>query len=226
VAGGVGGSVEPPPPGSYEPVWGTRDGTGEACVDLVYRPEVPPNSTVAIEWDLRTIEMTNDPLISDPSDAMCDPDLVQPTPTAAVIDFVRRIPLPEPLLSVDPGFALTGLPAYLTINGQEGFEVQEALPGWGTLQVDLRPTEFAVDWGDGAIETVTDGRTGGAHDADPTEHITHVYRWSDPQGQVAVRSTWEARWSVGDFSGTVADLVIDAALDVPVREYRTVRAGT
>lgn len=221
-SGGAAG--EPAPMGAYEPVWGTRPPAGDACIDLVYRPGVSADSTLAAEWEQRTILMVTDPRLGDPSRPMCAPDAVPPSPVAAVEDFIRRIPLPEPVLRLEPGFAVTGLPTYLTIAGQDGFEVEEALAGWGRLEVALRPTAFTVDWGDGSIEAVTDGRTGGAHDADPSQHITHTYRWSDPDSAVQVRSTWEASWQLAGFGGTVPDLAIDATLDVPVRSYQAVRA--
>lgn len=215
----------PPPPGSYEPSWGARPDTGEPCIDLTYRSDVPPNSPLAIEWDVRTIDMTNDPRVDGAESALCQPDAVVATPVAAAEDFVRRIPLPEPRLQIDPGFALTGLPAYLVIDGQGSFAVDEDLAGWGTMRVDLRPIRFEVDWGDGTLETIADGRTGAGHGGDPAQQIEHVYRWADGDTVVTVRSDWEADWQVGGFAGTVAGLGIDAALSLPVREYRAVRTG-
>jgi hypothetical protein len=216
---------EEPPPGSYEPVWGTRPDSGEPCIDLVYRSEVAPNSPLAIEWDLRTIDMTNDPRVAGAADPMCQPAPapVAASPAAAADDFVRRIPLPEPQLRIDPGFALTGLPAYLVINDQSTFTVDENLAGWGMMRVRLRPTRFVIDWGDGTVETIADGRTGVAHDGDVSQQISHVYRWSDSHVRVSVRSDWQAVWQIGGFSGVVDGLVIDATLDLPVREYRAVR---
>ncbi|MFU8839924.1 MAG: hypothetical protein ACNA8R_04300 [Nitriliruptoraceae bacterium] len=220
-----GGEQEPPPPGSYEPIWGTRVDTGEPCIDLVYRSDVAPNSPLAIEWDLRTIDMTNDPRVAGATDPMCQPVPIPvvTSPAAAADDFVRRIPLPEPQLRIDPGFALTGLPAYLVINDQSTFTVDENLAGWGMMRVELRPTRFVIDWGDGTIETIVDGRTGAAHDGDASQQIAHVYRWSDSDVRVSVRSAWQAAWQVGGFSGVVDGLVIDATLALPVREYRAVR---
>lgn len=220
-----GDEQEPPPPGSYEPIWGTRLDTGEPCIDLVYRSDVAPNSPLAIEWDLRTIDMTNDPRVAGAADPMCQPAPapVVASPAAAADDFVRRIPLPEPQLRIDPGFALTGLPAYLVISDQSTFTVDENLAGWGMMRVRLRPTRFVIDWGDGTVETIADGRTGAAHDGDASQQISHVYRWSDSDVRVTVRSDWQAAWQVGGFSGVVDGLVIDATLDLPVREYRAVR---
>lgn len=225
VAIDLGSSEEPPPPGSYEPLWGTAPETGERCVDLVYRSDVPPDSPLSLEWELRTTVMVDEALAGGSAQGLCRPeDAPAPTtPTLAANDFVRRLPLPEPQLRIDPGFALTGLPAYLVIEDQTTFTVTEDLAGWGSMRVDFQPLRFEVDWGDGTEETVADGRTGAAHDGDPAQQITHTYRWSDPDTAVTVRSDWQAQWEVGGFSGTVDGLTIDAVLDLPVREYRSVR---
>lgn len=226
-SGSSGSGEQPPPPGSYEPVWSTRPDTGEPCIDLVYRSDVAPNSPLAIVWDVRTIDMTNDPRVDGADSPMCQPDVVAaaPDPTFAADAFVRRIPLPEPQLRIDPGFALTGLPTYLLIAEQGSFTVNETLTGWGAMTVGLRPTRFAVDWGDGTVDTITDGRVGAPHDGDPSQQISHTYRLSDTGTIVSVASEWEATWQVGGFSGTVTGLVIDANLELPVREYRAVRTG-
>jgi hypothetical protein len=220
-----GSDEEPQPPGSYEPVWGTRADAGGPCIDLVYRSEVPPNSPLAIEWDLRTIDMTNDPRVAGAADPMCQPApaSVAASPAAAADGFVRRIPLPEPQLRIDPGFALTGLPAFLVIDDQRAFTVNEDLAGWGMMSVQFRPTRFVIDWGDGTMETIADGRTGAPYGGDASQQISHIYRWSDGSIRVRVRSDWQAGWQVGGFSGTVDGLVTDATLDLPVREYRAVR---
>jgi hypothetical protein len=206
-------------------VWGSAPETGERCVDLVYRPNIPPNSPLALEWELRTIEMVDEALAGGSSIGLCRPEdvLSPPTPTLAANDFVRRFPLPEPRPQIAPGFALTGLPAYLVIDGQVRFTVEEDLAGWGPMQVTLEPVRFVVDWGDGTVQTITDGRTGAAHDGDPVEQISHTYRWNDPDAAVIVRADWRAEWQVGGFSGTVDGLTVDAVLELPVREYRSVR---
>lgn len=223
---GVSQPEEVPPPGSWEPLWGVAPDTGERCVDLVYRPNVPPDSPLALEWEFRTLEMVDEARADGSAQGLCRPEdvLVQPTPALAANEFVRRIPLPEPQPQIAPGFALTGLPAYLVIDGQVSFSVDEDLAGWGPMQVTLEPVRFVVDWGDGTVQTITDGRTGAAHDGDPAQQIAHTYRWSEPESGVTVRADWQARWQVGGFSGTVDGLVVEAVLELPVREYRSVRA--
>jgi hypothetical protein len=222
---------EPPEFWAYQPVWGTQPESGETCIDLQFRANVEPNSTLAIDWEMQTLQMMADPRLEGSVDRWCDAAAAEAmeTPTLLANGFVRRLPLPEPQLEIDPGFALTGMPAYLVIGNQEDFTVTEQLGGWGTMQVAFTPTAFEVDWGDGTVEVVADGRSGARWNGPSAQQISHVYidsdrdRAVDGNTMVTVTSTWSADWSVAGFSGTVPGMVIDESFDLPVREYRAVR---
>lgn len=223
----------PPEFWAYQPAWGTQPETGEACIDLRYRANVEPNSETAIEWERQTLQMTADPRLDGAADRWCDAAAAAaaPTPTLQATGFVRQIPLPQPQLAIDPGFALTGMPAYLVIGNQLGFTVTEDLEGWGPMQVDFTPTSFEVDWGDGTVENISDGRTGVRWNGPEAQQISHVYVDSDRHrglagdNVVTVTSTWSADWSVAGFTGTVTGMIIDETFELPVREYRAVRGN-
>ena len=226
-------NAKPPEFWAYEPAWGTQPETGEACIDLRYRANVEPNSETAIEWERQTLQMTADPRLDGAADRWCDAAAAAaaPTPTLQATGFVRQIPLPQPQLAIDPGFALTGMPAYLVIGNQLGFTVTEDLEGWGPMQVDFTPTSFEVDWGDGTVENISDGRTGVRWNGPEAQQISHVYVDSDRHrglagdNVVTVTSTWSADWSVAGFTGTVTGMIIDETFELPVREYRAVRGN-
>jgi hypothetical protein len=224
---------EPPEFWSYQPVWGTQPESGEPCIDLLFRANVEPNSMVAAQWEMQTLQMMADARLDGVVNFWCDAAAAEAmqTPNVLANGFVRRIPLPEPELEIDPGFALTGMPAYLVIGNQDGFTVIEALAGWGAMQVTFTPDAFEVDWGDGTVEQITDGRTGVSWNGPAAQQISHVYadsdrhRGVDGNTVVTVSSTWSAEWSVAGFAGTVNGMVIDEAFDLPVREYRAVRGN-
>lgn len=224
-----GSPPEPEPPvDALEPSWGQRPETGEPCIALTPVQGIDPGSELGLIWDLATLEMMADPRLSGIGDLFCEPlaaAAAATSPEAVVHAFVRSIALPVPELRVDPGIALTGLPAYLVIEGQDDFTLAEPIAGWGTLAVSFEVVSLVVDWGDGTVDLVEDGRSGAPYGGEPAEQISHVYDQRDPDSEVVVSSSWRARWSVGGFSGDVSGLAVDAALPLPVREYRAVRVA-
>lgn len=212
---------------AYEPSWGTHPDTGELCVDVARSATVTVEDPLGQLWMDRALQMIADPLLADVEFRWCDDTAntaIAADPTAAARDFVRSIPLPTAELTIAPGFALTGQPAYLEVAGQESFTANGAIPGFGGLQATLRPTSIVVDWGDGATEVVADGRTGAAWDGPAEQQILHTYTHAQDQVTVTAQVHWEARWSVGGFTGTVSDLQVVGELDLEVRSLRSVRA--
>jgi len=82
-----------------------------------------------------------------------------------------------------------------------------------------------VDWGDGTVEVIDDGRTGAAWDGPVAEQISHTYVDTDEGSVVRVEAGWQAVWRVGGFSGVVDDLQVVGELDLPVRTRRAVRVA-
>ncbi|MCC5947087.1 MAG: hypothetical protein JJT89_01415 [Nitriliruptoraceae bacterium] len=153
-----------------------------------------------------------------PTDEMTA-DLVAP-------GFVRQVRLPAIEPRIDPGFAITGLPAYLVVENQDDFLYSTDIPGWGTLAADFRLERVEVDWGDGTDPQIyTDGRRGAPYDGPAGLQISHDYRNVDTDNQVEVTTTWSAEWSLAGASGTVAGMSTTTDLELPIREYRAVRVA-
>ena len=216
---------EPEPVWALEPVWGAHAETGEPCVDLLESSQVTVNEPLGLAWEARMLDMLHDPRLSGVEYRWCSASSqsVVADPSAVARSFVRSIQLPEPELWVAPGWALTGMDAYLEIGGQHGFEVTSPIEGFGSMEVSLRHSQVEVDWGDGTVDQVDDGRLGAPFDGPADEQISHVYLDADAASQVTVDVRWEAAWQVAGFSGVVDDLQISATLDLPVETRRAVR---
>lgn len=213
---------------AYEPMWGSHPDTGELCVDLLRSDSVTTDSPLGQIWEERALEMIADPLLVDVEYRWCDDTsnvAVAADPTADARDFVRSIPLPAVEIAIAPGFAITGQPSYLVVDGQEPFEAVGGIPGFGPLEATLEPVAIRVDWGDGTTDLITDGRMGVPWDGPPSERIAHTYIHAAPDLTVTVEVLWRAEWSVGVFSGTVSDLEVLAELDLEVRSLRSVRVA-
>lgn len=219
------GEVEPEPVWALEPVWGVR--SGEPCVDLVVSDVVTVNDPLGLVWEARMLEMLHDPRLAGVERRWCgvDGDAVMADPSPVARQFVRSVGLPEPELWVAPGVAVTGMEAFLEIGGQRGFVVEEQVAGFGRLEVALAPSWVVVDWGDGTLVTVDDGRLGAPWDGPLAEQISHVYVDADADSQVWVQVGWEAVWRLAGFSGVVDDLQVEATLDLPVETRRAVRTA-
>jgi hypothetical protein len=202
--------------------------TGEPCIGLLPSPGLDPGSELAVGWASRIADMIRDPRLAEAGSRYCTGPGPVADPSGPARAFARSIPIPEPRPEIAPGIAVTGLPSYLVIADQDGFTVTETLPGFGLMQVTLEPVAFDVDWGDGATERVTDGRTGVSWEqsqSDPGAAIRHTYTVRDLDTVVTIEAEWLATWSVGGFSGIVPGLAIDASFALPVQEYRAVRVA-
>ena len=221
------GEVEPEPVWALEPVWGVHPETGEVCLDLVESGEVTVNDPIGLSWESRMLTMLHDARLEGVEHRWCDgsSSLLVADPSPQVHRFVRTIELPAPELWVAPGYALTGMPAFLQIEQQEPFEVDGTIVGFGGLEVVLAPQAFEVDWGDGTVEVIDDGRTGAAWDGPVAEQISHTYVDTDEGSVVRVEAGWQAVWRVGGFSGVVDDLQVVGELDLPVQTRRAVRVA-
>ena len=122
------------------------------------------------------------------------------SPEQVAVSFVTTIPLPKPAPYIAPGYAITGLKAYLETRAseQERFSQQTPL---GPLDVVTTRTSYEVDWGD---------RTGKhSHPYSglpwPAGRITHTYT-DMGRYDVTVIEQWAASWSLGGQSGRITGL--------------------
>jgi hypothetical protein len=141
-----------------------------------------------------------------------DPDRPRqapPPPPASVIaeQTIINLPLPEPEPEIDPGYAITGLRAYLEMGNDVTHDFGAIDTVLGRLRVTATST-YTVDWGDG---TTTGPHTnpGGPY---PSGSITHLYQ-STGQVDVTVTQNWTASWSLAGESGTVTGLVTTGVID-------------
>jgi hypothetical protein len=221
----------PPPPEdiTYEPNWGTHPETGEPCIELtrVVRPGVA-NSSLAADYEHRLLTMMGDQRLREVEHNFCRDraeDEGGESPAAIAQAFVRSLGIPAPEPRIDPGWALTGMPAYLEIHGQEAFTHDEQIPGFGQLRVSFEPTYFEIDWGDGTTRVVDDGRTGAPYDGPESQQISHTYADVDGGNVVRVDARWHATWRLAGFSGVVGGLQTSEEFPLEVREMQSVRTS-
>jgi hypothetical protein len=210
---------------ALEPVWALHQETGETCLDLVESSLVTVNDPIGLLWEARMLVMLHDPRLDGVEYRWCrqGPGVPVADPSPQVHAFVRTIGLPDAEVWVAPGYGLTGMPAFLEVSGQERFEVDTDVTGFGRLEVSLAPVSVHVDWGDGTLEQVEDGRLGAPFDGDPAEQIVHEYLWPDDEVVVSATVAWQAAWSVGGFSGVVDGLEVAGEMELPVHTRRAVR---
>lgn len=129
-----------------------------------------------------------------------------------------NLPLPVPRPQIDPGYAITGLRAYLESGDRPTRTWSEIPTVLGPLRVEASST-YTIRWGDG---TVTGPHTspGGEY---PDGDVTHVYQRTGTV-DVAVTQNWSARWWLAGETGTVEGLVTTGAIDdMPVRQVQATR---
>ncbi len=149
-----------------------------------------------------------------------------PPPTASQIaqQWARTAHLPAPGITVAPGFAVTGLTAYLQIAAHTPWTTAFADPiRTDQIAVSCSDTGFDVDWGDGA--TTATSSIGGPY---PAGDVTHAYQQASRGVPVSVTEHWSCTWSdqVGD-AGTIAGLTSVGTLSLEIREIQTpTAAGT
>ena len=141
-----------------------------------------------------------------------------PPPSVIAEQTVINLPLPEPEPQIDPGYAITGLRAYLETGSSTSHDFGSIDTVLGPLSVSATST-YTVDWGDGTT-TGPHGSAGGPY---PDGDITHLYRRSATV-TVTVTQNWTASWSLAGQSGTVSGLVTSGTIDgFVVREVQAIR---
>lgn len=132
--------------------------------------------------------------------------------------IVHQLPRPDP--NIDPGWALTGMPAYLEVNADTTFDetvTGEAIPVPVTVAGE---GSYRVEWGDGTADTYHSG--GGPY---PDGDIVHVYVDKDEELVVMVTPVWEVTWSALGISVPLVIELEPEMLELPVREMRSVRTN-
>ena len=126
--------------------------------------------------------------------------------------------LPDPVLKVVPGYALTGKPVYLQIDGtrEQRFEVANPL---GADVAITAQSHYEVDWGDGSPRTTTRSNGGPWPDGD----VTHTYTHVSPATTITVTQVWSATWTAGEASGNLRGLRTTGTLTMPVMQVQAVR---
>jgi len=145
----------------------------------------------------------------------------RPPEAGAVIIAAARVTLqrdlPEPQLVVQPGYAVTGLEAYLEIHTPD--DLGFTFAGFkNAVFVTCRWTSFDVDWGDGSpAADVTS--VGGPY---PTGDVTHVYQQASAADDLHVTENWSCPWRDEIGGAGIVLLQSDSHLPLEIREIQTV----
>ena len=139
-----------------------------------------------------------------------------------VLRFWQSKPVPAMDLEIDPGYAITGLRAYLETgpNSATSTTLTFHTPV-GRAVMDVA-ADHVVDWGDGTgIETYT--VSGGPW---PDGPISHVYQWAEPV-TVTVSQVWTGTWRMtsglaNGIRGQLPALPMQAELDLEIDEVQAV----
>ncbi len=160
-----------------------RGAIGSQCVDVFgERPNVEEEQRA-----LRAVGQYG--LCPDPNDPGGEPVVFDPAAMAQ--EFWTEIGLPQPQAEIDPGWAITGLRAYMETKQTTLDPLTDAIATpLGPLR--LRATShYEVDWGDGTVERYT--IEGGPW---PNGGINHLYQTSQLY-DVVLRQVWTAEWRLG-----------------------------
>jgi len=159
--------------------------------------------------------------VSSMTQVPCPASLVPPPPPPTASDVINKwahtAVLPAPALQVAPGYAVTGLTAFLEITTPDPWAVAVPDPiRSDTISVVCRHSSFVVDWGDGT--TATTNSTGGPY---PSGDVTHAYQSATLPVPLVVDETWACHWSdpLGH-AGDLAGLHSAGRLALEVREIQ------
>jgi hypothetical protein len=138
-------------------------------------------------------------------------------PPQLVLEAIEtQLPLPEP--SIQPGWALTGLPSYLEIGAPAAYS-DEVAGGVLPVVVSFEATaRYRVDWGDGHVSE-HDSAGGPYPDGDVT------YTYADAVDRtVTVTPIWTITATGNGQTFTFPDVeLVSSEVELPVRELQSVR---
>lgn len=145
---------------------------------------------------------------------------LRPSPTTVAWSFVKQASPPPSRPHITPGYAITGKKAFLQTDGPTT-HTQTFDTILGPLAITFEAAAFTVDWGDGSgIDTGPFDVPGLPY---PDGRATHVYTHANAY-DIVVRTTWTARWSVANESGTLEGLSRTERIDdFQARQLQAVR---
>lgn len=157
-----------------------------------------------------------------PKPAKGRPGRAPAPPPISASEVVERtivnVRLPEPKPNIDPGYAVTGMKAYLETGNNPTHRFAPIDTVLGPLTITATST-YTVNWGDQTV-TGPHSSSGGKY---PDGAITHVYQHARTV-DVSVTQNWTARWSLAGESGTIGGLSSSGQLpNFSVREVQAVR---
>ena len=168
-------------------------------------------SSYTIDDDGNVEHISIDDCEAQPDDAGLPPEMV--------LDVITtQLPLPAP--QIEPGWSLTGLPAYLEIGAPTTYTAEvagEALPVVVTFEASA---SYRVVWGDGTVtEHVS---AGGPY---PDGDVTHTYADAG-EHTVTVTPIWNISAQGGGQSFSFEDVeLVSSSVEAPVRELQSVRTS-
>ena len=145
---------------------------------------------------------------------------------ARVLEAYDETRVPELDPWIEPGIAITGLPAFLETGPDSASAANPTLDlGVARVRLDIAG-DFEVDWGDGTSASY--GEPGGPW---PDGAITHTYGERPPGDSVtvAVSQTWRGTWTSSSsdpafdgLSGDLPALPITRSFDLPIDEVQAI----
>jgi hypothetical protein len=133
----------------------------------------------------------------------------------ATVTLERELPVPQ--LTVQPGYAVTGLTAYLQI--ATGDNLPFTFAGFrNAVMMVCSWNHFDVKWGDGSEDPDVTS-TGGPY---PNGDVTHVYETASPGDDLGVTEYWSCPWHDELGAVGVVNLQTAGALPLEVRQIETV----
>ena len=138
---------------------------------------------------------------------------------AAEYAWRRDVPLPVPKPNIDPGYAVTGKPAYMETGSTTQFGPVQVTELGYDITITAVGT-FEVRWGDGSVTGPGETSAGGKW---PNGDVTHVF---DVAGayQVQVIETWTGHYVINGQAGDIPDpITTEGGLpDFPARQVQAV----
>lgn len=199
-----------------------RGEPGEECWGLVYTYDtIPPPEHREEQYWIDMLDAWEDNGVA--YDTCPDPE---PTfdPAAAALTYWQQVVHPPlPTAEVKPGHAMTGLPSYLEIGGEDSPSWTLDNPIGADIIITASP-RYEIDWGDGSGITSTTSR-GVPYPGGPGE-IVHHYGVSSTY-TIEVAAFWTGSWRLANEGAGAArslpELPVPTTTDLPL-EVRQVQA--
>jgi hypothetical protein len=217
--GGATGVDDGPAGGAYAIRVHNGGEDGERCWEVIWVP-LPGYEPEEDAWDHQAATEAGEETWGERYD-QC-PGADDPDPTGAVhAVWADAALLPDNDVHIAPGWALTGMPAYLEVRGERTLQQSTELPApFGDAVTFDASASYEVDWGDGTTTGPHDS-SGGPH---PEGDIVHTYA-DATEITVVVTATWTGEWAVGGRNGALPPIERQHELPLEIRELQSVRTG-